>query len=573
MDDLRTYLSETARRELDSLRAALDTRLMALEKALAHPDPTESLESLIIDLARVATDEAHASAAHKWLEAQASAAPPAAADAGAGIHGALIEESAGLRRDVEELRGQLQRESERGDSLRRDTEAAQGALQEERGSRAKLDAELTRLKRANTDLLEAVETLRGDLDAARKRLADAMTEGQTAAARGAESGRALAALQAQLAETERGLEAERSARRDDRGTAEVRIAEAVGRAESAESALATERDKARNADAALTGERERAAAMEQSFRAEITAEAEKVRAAQADLTSAIEKLQKAEASRAAEAERARAAEERLAAEVERTKAAEAAASTLAQRLQAAEASLSAEAEKVRAAEARLSAEAEKGRAAEAALSAEAERMRAAEAGRSAEADKAQTVQAELVAVQNKLRAAESELASARSVFDAAREEAAAALATATARVRELEVQVFRREQASAETHDLDLGSMLEDRSPSADRPIRRFSRYSFRSKMAVDIEGESAQLVDLSVGGAQVLSETPLELQREAAILLVSDEIPVSGRATVMWTRADPQSKWRALRYRAGIQFTDVDPAAVEAFIIRYSST
>jgi hypothetical protein len=41
----------------------------------------------------------------------------------------------------------------------------------------------------------------------------------------------------------------------------------------------------------------------------------------------------------------------------------------------------------------------------------------------------------------------------------------------------------------------------------------------------------------------------------------------------VVWTRADPQSQGKALRYRAGIQFTDSDPAAVEAFIIRYSST
>jgi hypothetical protein len=65
----------------------------------------------------------------------------------------------------------------------------------------------------------------------------------------------------------------------------------------------------------------------------------------------------------------------------------------------------------------------------------------------------------------------------------------------------------------------------------------------------------------------------PLELNREAAVSLVSDEIPVSGRAKVMWTRADPHSKGRSLRYRAGIEFTDVDPAAVEAYIIRYSST
>jgi len=146
-------------------------------------------------------------------------------------------------------------------------------------------------------------------------------------------------------------------------------------------------------------------------------------------------------------------------------------------------------------------------------------------------------------------------------------------AAAAGRVRELELRLFRREQADTESPDLDLGSMLEDRTPTGDQPIRRFSRYSFRSKIDVDIEGGNAQLIDLSVGGAQVLSATPLELHHECPIALISDEIPVACRGKVVWTRADPQSQNKALRYRAGIHFTESDPAAVEAFIIRYSST
>src|SRR5215468_5582161 len=99
---LRAYLSGPARRELEALRAALDTRLLALEKALAHPDPNESIEGLIIDLARVASDEAHTASAHKWLEAQLKAQEAAArapkrtseiapAHGGEGIQGALIQ--------------------------------------------------------------------------------------------------------------------------------------------------------------------------------------------------------------------------------------------------------------------------------------------------------------------------------------------------------------------------------------------------------------------------------------------------------------------------------------------------
>jgi chromosome segregation ATPase len=508
VDDLRTYLSETAQRELNTLRAALDTRLRALEKALAHPDPTESLESLIIDLARVASDEAHASAARKWLEAQASAdakaAAAAAAEASGGVHGALMAEAAALRGEIEEVRAHVARESDRADSLRRDAEAAQASLRDERATSARLDAELTRLRAANADFAEAVETLRGDLDAARKRLAEALTQAHTTGAKEAESGRAaVAAVQAQCVELERALEAERADRREQVRLLEQQASDAAHRADAAEAAASGAADKLRAAEA------------------ELSAAAERLRDVDADRARLVDAMRASEAGLAAETGRLQAAAGELEAEREKTRAADSAVSRLSHKLQGAEADLATAIEK----------------------------LSQTEAGQSVAAERA------------------------RALFDAARHEATEALAVATARVRELELQLFRREQAGTETEETDLGSLLEDRTPSRDRPIRRFSRYSFRSKMMVDIEGESAQLVDLSVGGAQVLSQVPLDLNREAAVSLVSDEIPVSGRAKVMWTRADPKSTGRSLRYRAGIEFTDVDPAAVEAYIIRYSST
>src|SRR3989442_14395021 len=72
-DALRRYLDETAQRELDELRAALDERLSALEHALAHPSPKTSLADLVLELARVATAEAEAAAARACLQAQVDA--------------------------------------------------------------------------------------------------------------------------------------------------------------------------------------------------------------------------------------------------------------------------------------------------------------------------------------------------------------------------------------------------------------------------------------------------------------------------------------------------------------------
>src|SRR5262249_41300985 len=72
-DRLKQYLSETAKRELDALRAQLEVKLIALETALARPNDFDSIEHFVIDLARVATAEAEASAARASLDVRLQA--------------------------------------------------------------------------------------------------------------------------------------------------------------------------------------------------------------------------------------------------------------------------------------------------------------------------------------------------------------------------------------------------------------------------------------------------------------------------------------------------------------------
>src|SRR2546426_11982981 len=55
---------------LDALRSLLDARLAALESALSDPDQHGSLEQIILDLARLATQEADAAARQAYLDAQ-----------------------------------------------------------------------------------------------------------------------------------------------------------------------------------------------------------------------------------------------------------------------------------------------------------------------------------------------------------------------------------------------------------------------------------------------------------------------------------------------------------------------
>src|SRR5437667_3416245 len=102
-ETVRQYLAVNAQRELDTLRTELDARLSALEAALARPDSHASLETLILDLARVATAEAQAATARATLEAQLHAQERATAGA-ADAQRLLAEERAtttALRFDLE----------------------------------------------------------------------------------------------------------------------------------------------------------------------------------------------------------------------------------------------------------------------------------------------------------------------------------------------------------------------------------------------------------------------------------------------------------------------------------------
>ena len=60
---LNDHLSKSAQQQLTALRRALESRLAALEEVLKDPGRGESLAGLILDLSRVATEEAQLAAA------------------------------------------------------------------------------------------------------------------------------------------------------------------------------------------------------------------------------------------------------------------------------------------------------------------------------------------------------------------------------------------------------------------------------------------------------------------------------------------------------------------------------
>lgn len=101
------------------------------------------------------------------------------------------------------------------------------------------------------------------------------------------------------------------------------------------------------------------------------------------------------------------------------------------------------------------------------------------------------------------------------------------------------------------------------------RGTRRAPRYRMSAGVSVFVDGNAAQLVDLSTMGAQVVSPASLRPNQRVRIALPDDIGQVRFNALVAWASFEiPPTV--GPRYRAGLEFADADPLAVEGFIGRH---
>jgi hypothetical protein len=104
--------------------------------------------------------------------------------------------------------------------------------------------------------------------------------------------------------------------------------------------------------------------------------------------------------------------------------------------------------------------------------------------------------------------------------------------------------------------------------PLDQRGTRRAPRFSIVDGVEVSIDGNPATLQDLSIVGAMVISPTILRPNQRVRMSLPDKNRPMRFRAAVAW--ASFEMPKGGTRYRAGIEFFDADPAAVEEFIESY---
>jgi hypothetical protein len=85
------------------------------------------------------------------------------------------------------------------------------------------------------------------------------------------------------------------------------------------------------------------------------------------------------------------------------------------------------------------------------------------------------------------------------------------------------------------------------------------------------LDDKPGTLIDLSSVGAQVVSKAALKPNQRITITLNDEVGQVHFNASVAWTAFETPSSGSP-RFRAGINFEDADPAAVDAFCARHKA-
>ena len=98
---------------------------------------------------------------------------------------------------------------------------------------------------------------------------------------------------------------------------------------------------------------------------------------------------------------------------------------------------------------------------------------------------------------------------------------------------------------------------------------RRAPRFRIREGVEVQLDGNPAAVVDLSVVGAQVISPTVLRPNQKVRITLPNEDFLLRFRGAVAWAKFELPKASKAPQYRAGVEFTDADAAAVDSVISR----
>src|SRR5688500_16977626 len=98
---------------------------------------------------------------------------------------------------------------------------------------------------------------------------------------------------------------------------------------------------------------------------------------------------------------------------------------------------------------------------------------------------------------------------------------------------------------------------------------RRAPRFRMKKGAEIQLDGNPAAVIDVSIFGAQVLSGTILRPNQKVRVTIPNDDAQVRCRGTIAWARFELPKASAPPVYRAGVEFLDVNAAAVDHFTAR----
>ena len=99
---------------------------------------------------------------------------------------------------------------------------------------------------------------------------------------------------------------------------------------------------------------------------------------------------------------------------------------------------------------------------------------------------------------------------------------------------------------------------------------RRAPRFRVHNGIELQLDGNPAELVDLSTVGAQVTSPTVLRPNQKVRINLPNDDFVLRFRGAIVWAKFElPTPPATTPHYRAGIEFVDGDTKAIDSIIAK----
>jgi hypothetical protein len=133
---------------------------------------------------------------------------------------------------------------------------------------------------------------------------------------------------------------------------------------------------------------------------------------------------------------------------------------------------------------------------------------------------------------------------------------------------------LRQAEIRVVAHNSDYTRIIPRAAPPAapaldQRGTRRAVRFKMADNVRIVIDGKSGTVIDLSSVGAQVVSPVGLKPNQQIPVALIDSTVKVPCTASVAWT-AFEMTPAGVPKFRAGLNFEDADPAAVDAFCARH---